>query len=566
MRVSESHIAELYDQLRTGTISRRAFVRRLTALGVAAPTIGALLASQPASGAAAPAPGGRPAAARAQSDPTTLLIASPETPPGLDTEYHSTRGSHETIPQVMDALVQFGKKDVDGILYSDFANLAPALAESWEIAPDGKGVTFKLRPGVMSHWGNELTAEDVHYSWQRGYELKSNRAFYYAFLKMTDPNSIQVVDKYTVRFVYNEPSSIAAVMHSNLYLTINDSKAIQANATADDPWATAWVAQNGAGYGPYYVEKWAPGQEIVFRAHEGYWQGPPPIKQVVYREVPSSANRFALVQTGAVDAAGWLLPNELIQLRGSPEVTVNNWRSNFLVAFTMSVTKPPFDNPQVRQALKWAMPYEEALASAFFGLAERSLSLVPSVFPDYAADYYPYTTDLAKAKQALADAGFPNGFATDLTYNAEVPWDEQLAILVQTNLKEIGVEVTLNKLPGGAYADKMWGKELTTYFFEDQPNVPAAEYALWAFANSQSRGDHSSYNNPQVDQFTNSALAELDPETRKQLNFQCQDVVCNDGPYAFLAFPPFSYAFRKNVTGARWFPAAHLRWDEITKS
>ena len=126
--------------------------------------------------------------------------------------------------------------------------------------------------------------------------------------------------------------------------------------------------------------------------------------------------------------------------------------------------------------------------------------------------------------------------------------------------------MTLNKLPGGPYADKMWGKELTTYFFEDQPNVPAAEYALWAFANSQSRGDHSSYSNLEVDQLTNTALAELDPEARQQMNFQCQDIVCNDGPYAFIAFPPFSYAFRKNVTGARWYPAAHLRWDEIEKS
>jgi peptide/nickel transport system substrate-binding protein len=544
-------IAELYEQFAAGAISRRTFVRRLSALGLSVPAIAALTSA--------------PSLA-AQSDPTTLLIASPETPPGLDTEYHSTRGSHETIPQVMDALVQFGKKEVDGIWYSDFDNLGPALAETWEIAPDGKAVTFHLRQGVISHWGNELTAEDVHFSWDRGYQLQSNRAFYYFFLKMTDPSSVQVVDKYTVRFVYNEPSSIAAVMHTNLYLTIHDSVAVKANATTDDPWATAWVAQNGGGFGPYYVEKWAPGQEIVFRAHEGYWQGAPTIKQVIYREVPSSANRFALVQTGAVDAAGWLLPNELIQLQSSPDVTVNAWRSNFLVALSMSVTKPPFDNPKVREALKWAVPYQDALDSAFFGLAEPAKSLVPSVFPDYTDQYYAYTTDLEKAKSVLTEAGFPDGFQTELTYNAEVPWDEQLAIMIQTNLAEIGVDVTLNKLPGGPYADKMWGKELTAYFFEDQPNVPAAEYALWAFANSQSRGDHTSYSNAQVDELTNGALATLDPETRKQMNFQCQDIVCNDGPYAFIAFPPFSYAFRKNVTGARWYPAAHLRWDEIEKA
>jgi peptide/nickel transport system substrate-binding protein len=166
----------------------------------------------------------------------------------------------------------------------------------------------------------------------------------------------------------------------------------------------------------------------------------------------------------------------------------------------------------------------------------------------------------------LTEAGYPDGFETELFYNAEIPWDQQLAILIQSNLQEIGVQVTLNQLPGGAYADQMWGGQLTTYIFQDQPNVPAAEYALWAFANSESRGNHASYNNPEVDDLTNRALAELDPEVRRELNFQAQDIVSNDGPYAFIAYPPFSYVFRSNVTGARWYPAAHLRWDEIQKS
>jgi peptide/nickel transport system substrate-binding protein len=369
-----------------------------------------------------------------------------------------------------------------------------------------------------------------------------------------------------VKFQYNEPSSIAASMHSNLYLAPLDSTAVLANATDDDPWGVNWVAQNGAGFGPYYVERWEAGQEVVFAAHEGYWNGAPSIKQVIYREVPNSANRFALIQTGAVDAAGWLLPNELMQLQANADVTVNNWRSNFLVALSMNTRIEPFDNPLVRDAFRWAVPYEDALSSAFFGLAEPARSLVPPVFPDYAGDYYTFTTDLDRAREVLAEAGYPDGFETELTYNAEIPWDEQLAILIQSNLQEIGVQVTLNQLPGGAYADQMWGGQLTTYIFQDQPNVPAAEYALWAFANSESRGNHAGYNNSEVDDLTNQALAELDPEVRRELNFRCQEIVSTDGPYAFIAYPPFSYAFRNNVTGARWYPAAHLRWDEIQKS
>lgn len=566
MSPHESLIAEWGDHLRAGKIGRRAFIQRLTALGLSTSAITAALAAQSAPAAAAPRPADRGLSPAGQDQATTLLIATSETPPGLDTEYYGSRASHEGIGQTMDALVNFGKKKgADGLWYSDFSNLQGALAESWDVAPDGKSVTFHLRKGVMSHWGNELTADDVFYSWNRGYQLKSNRAFYYFFMKIKDPSSIKALDKYTVRFEYEAPSSIAVVMHSNLYLTINDSKATKAHATASDPWARNWLATNAGGYGPYYVETWQPGQQVVFRAHEGYWGGAPAIKEVIVREVPNSANRLALIETGAVDIAQWLLPQELLQLKSNPNVSLANFRSNFHVIYEMNTLKPPFDNPKVREAFKWAFPYDDALTTIFLGTAERQRSLVPSVFPDNTEQYYTYETDLAKAKQALAAAGFPSGFKTELTYNSEINWDEQLAILAQTNLKKIGVDVTLNKLPGEQFFDTEWGKKLTTCFFEDQPNVPAAEYALWAFGNSQSRGDTTSWKNAQYDELTSGALAELDPAKRKTMNYQAQQMVAQDGPYVFIARPMYSLAMRPGITGARWFPAEYVRWDEMTK-
>ena len=442
----ESVVAGWTGKVLTGQIDRRSFMERLAALGLTGAAIGTLSSLIPD-------------VAQAAGDPTTLLIATSETPPGLDTEYNASRSSHEGIAQTMDALVQFDKKvGDDGLLYCDFDNLKGALAESWEIDPDGKAVTFHLRKGVMSHWGNELTADDVFYSWDRGYQLKSNRAFYYFFMKIKDPSSIKVLDKYTVKFQYEAPSSIAAVMHSNLYLTINDSKACKANATDADPWAKNWIAKNGGGFGPYYVDTWQPGQQVIFKAHEGYWRGAPTIKTVIVREVPNSANRLALIQTGAVDIAQWLLPNELAQLKQNPAVLLNGFRSNFQVIYSVNTKKQPFDNPKVREALKWAFPYDAVLKTVFMNTAEPCKSIVPSIFPDNNESYYTYTTDLDKAKKLLAEAGFPNGFDTELTYNTEISWDEQLAILTQTNLAKVGINATLTKLPGGQYFDQEWGE------------------------------------------------------------------------------------------------------------
>jgi peptide/nickel transport system substrate-binding protein len=550
----ESIIAEWTEKAASGQLDRRTFVKHLAAFGVGVPAVTALGA-------------GFSRQALAAGDPTTLLIATSETPPGLDTEYNASRSSHEGIAQTMDALVQFGKRlDADGQLYCDFDKLEGALAESWEISEDGKIVTFHLRQGVKSHWGNELTADDVYYSWDRGYQLKSNRAFYYFFMKMTDPQtSIKVVDKYTVQFVYNEPSSIAAVMHSNLYLTINDSVACKANATADDPWSKDWIAKNGGGFGPYYVDTWQPGQQVVFKSHEGYWRGAPAIKTVIVREVPNSANRLALIQTGAVDVAQWLLPNEIAQLKGNPDVQLAAFKTNFQVIYSMNTLKPPFDNPKVREAFKWAFPYDAVLSSVFMDTAEPCKSIVPSIFPDSNEGLYPYTTDLDKAKALLAEAGYPDGFETELTYNTEISWDEQLAILTQTNLAKIGVTATLNKLPGGQYFDQEWGKQLTTYFFEDQPNVPAAEYALWAFSNSKSRGNHTSFTTARLDELTDGALAELDPAKRREMNFEAQKILATEGAYIYIARPPYTLALNPAIKGARSYPAEHIRWDELTK-
>jgi len=566
MSAHESLIAELGDRLRSGKISRRAFVRRLTALGLATGAIAAALDAHAVPASAAPAPGARAVTASGQNESTTLLIATSETPPGLDTEYDASRSSHEGLGQTMDALVNFGKKKgADGLWYSDFSQLEGALAESWDVTPDQKTVTFHLRKGVMSHWGNELTANDVFYSWNRGYQLKSNRSFYYNFMKIKDPNSIKVLDKYTVRFEYEAPSSIAVVMHSNLYLTINDATAAKAHSTAADPWAKNWIATNADGFGPYYVDTWQPGQQVIFRAHEGYWGGAPAIKEVIVREEPNPANRLALIETGAVDVAEWLLPQELVQLKGNPNVQLALFRSNFQSTYEMNTLKPPFDNPKVREAFKYAFPYNDVLNTVFQGTAERMRSLVPSVFPDNTEEYYTYETDLAKAKQLLAEAGYPNGFKTELTYNTEIDWDESMAILTQTNLKKIGVDATLSKLPGGPFFNAEWGHQLTTCYFEDQPNVPAAEYALWAFGNTESRGDTTSWKNAQYDQLTTGALAEIDPVKRKAMNYQAQQIVAQDGPYVFIARPYYAWVMRPGITGARWYPAEYVRWNEITK-
>src|SRR5690606_708455 len=133
---------------------------------------------------------------------------------------------------------------------------------------------------------NELSAEDVKWKWDRGYALKGVGAFYYPILKIPDNNGIQVVDRYTVSFTAEAVSTIALVLHSNLYVSIPDSTEAKKHATPEDPWATQWMATNAPGFGAYKVESWEAGKQVVLSGNPNYWMGPPNLSQVIYREVP----------------------------------------------------------------------------------------------------------------------------------------------------------------------------------------------------------------------------------------------------------------------------------------
>ena len=116
--------------------------------------------------------------------------------------------------------------------------------------------------------------------------------------------------------------------------------------TADDPWASRWLSTNSASFAPYHVTKFTPGQEVVYQANPNYWQGPAKLERVIFREMPTSANRLASLQAGSVDVAEWLLPREFATLEKIPAVKVWKVFGNYIHRVEMNNTVPPFDQPE----------------------------------------------------------------------------------------------------------------------------------------------------------------------------------------------------------------------------
>ena len=203
---------------------------------------------------------------------------------------------------------------------------------------------FKLREGVMSNWGNELTAEDVKWTWDRKFGLAAIGGFYTKVSGLSRPEDVRVEGKYTISFNLDNPNPLILKIHPNLYNPIYDSTKCKEVATDDDPWAKGFIENDSAGFGPYKLESMAPRQQAVFAAREDYWQGKPAIDRVIFKEVPTSASRVQLLQGGAVDIAQYLQPLEIKGLKGVPNVEVETVPASFMIWIELNAKMAPFDN------------------------------------------------------------------------------------------------------------------------------------------------------------------------------------------------------------------------------
>ena len=520
--------------------------------------IGALMVAAPWGGQAA----------WAQSPQETLIVAGPRTPESLDQEYPPTEAVHELRRNVNERLLAYEmKKAEDGISYEDFSKITGALAERWEVAPDFKSITFHLRPGVVSGAGHPLDADDVMWSFERGWNLKSNFHWYMTqILKIEDFDAaFTKVDDMTVRVSIPNASPLLEKLWINSDLGILDSDTMKEHLTPEDPWGQRWLATNSASFGPYKVTKYSPGQEIIYEANTDYYRGAPKLKKVIFREMPTSANRLAALQAGAVDVAEYLSPRELSMLGQMPGVTVNKVFGNFIHRVEMQNETPPFDNPKVRLALNYLVPRDEIAKAVYFDTARPTKSPISEIYPAFTDEYYNFSNDLEKAKALLAEAGLPDGFKTELGYRTGDQLEEELAVILKTAFAKAGVDVTLSKLPASTLVERYTKGQIPMYFFRDMAIVPDAAYVANLWLNSNSLIDYSRFHSDEVNALINSALTSTDEDKRRADMKRVQQITMENAPWVFLFNPGYQLATRQNVKGYSWYTPNGNAWFDFHK-
>jgi peptide/nickel transport system substrate-binding protein len=542
------------------------------------PTRRQFLQTTAAAGGAAMVPSlGGMGQALAQGAANTLVIAAPATPQGLDIEFDVSLGSIDSLGALYEYMLAYDKiedPNAPGVLREDTSvhtdkpnNLAlrGRLAEKWEMTPDGRKATFKLREGVVSNWGNRFTAKDVKWTWDRKFNLKGQGLFQTAVLGLKSPDQIKVEGDYVVSFNLDQPNPLLLKQQCNLANPIYDAtKCAQVGGT-DDPWAVNFLKNDSAGFGPYRLSQLVRGQQAVFEARDDYWDEKPFMKRVIMREVPQSSSRFSLLQGGAVDIAQFLQPRELEALKKQQNVAVDAVDSSYMIWLELNAKIAPFDNVEVRRAVNLAIPREEIIRTIYYGYADQQKAPMPYIYPMADESFFTYGYDVAKAKQLLEKAGATK-LATTLSYNAGDPTQEPIALLIQTSLRQIGIEVTLEKLPAGVFYENVTKRAKPMIFYLDSPWTPDPGYSTYLYFNSKSYVNYSNYNNPTVDQMITDGLATLDDNVRKEKYTEVQKTLMEQAPWGFIAYPQYTLARKASLKGFTYYTSNNLRFQDFSRA
>ncbi len=510
----------------------------------------------------------------AQSRQETLLLISEGGPNNLDVQgLGANRPAYEVAWNCYDRLVTYALKTLpDGSKSYDQTKIAPELAESWDV--DAKGITFHLRKDATFHDGTPVKAADVKWSFDRAVSVGGFPTSQMAAGSLIKPEQFTAVDDYTFRVDFARPDALTLPDIAVVVPAIYNSALVKKNATEKDPWGMEYTKNSTAGGGAFTVEKWTAGTEVIYLRNDSWKSGPlPQLKRVIWRMVPSTGNRRALIERGDADVSFDLPTKDFAELKAKGQVAVASTPiSNGMWCIELNVTKPPFDNIKVRQAVAYAMPYQKIMDAVLFGEAKPLFGAASNVSDDMT---WPrataYNTDIAKAKALLAEAGMADGFETKIYLDiGQATIGEPTAVLVQESLAAIGIRSTIEKVPGSNWRGEMLKKSMPFMinFFSGWLDYP--EYFFFFTYHGQNAVFNTmSYQNPALDKYIDAARAAAAGGDKPAYASAVKAMIAlayDEAPRIPLFQPYLSVAMQKSISGYSYWFHRQLDYRSLAKA
>ncbi len=430
----------------------------------------------------------------------------------------------------------------------------PILATDYTASDDGMRWTFKIRKGVKFHDGSAVNAQAVKYSIERTMKLGKGAAYIW------DPvDKIVVLDDHTVRFDLKYPAPIDLISSCTYSAFIVSPTSVKANA--DD-----WLSKgNEAGSGPYQIKRFKMGDEVVLSAFKDYWQGwkANQFEIVVIKRVSETTSRRQLIEKGDADITFALPAEDIEALKTSSnvQVTVSQSFQNMFLFF--NTVKKPLDNKLVRQALSYAFPYDDVVKYAFGGYATKSRGPIPVGLWGHGKELKQYSYDLNKARQFLAQAGYPDGgLKLLLTYLSGDESEKKTVELFKSELAKLNVDLEIRGMPWGSQWEVAKNNKAETrqdiflmYWWPDYISPYSWLYPLFR-SQKETLFNVSYYASENFDKAIDEANAtsSVDREKATRMFVDAQKTIIEDAPAIFALDTQTVWVTNKSFKGFRYNP------------
>lgn len=398
--------------------------------------------------------------------------------------------------------------------------IVPKLAEYEQV--DDVTYLFKLKQGVHFHNGEELKASDVVFTFRRGMET-ALLAFIYGTV-----DTVEAVDDYTVKVVLTAPSAPFLAAMTAVASSIVNEKAV---TEAGDSYG-----MNPVGTGPYKFVSWEQGVAVTLERYEDYWGEKPVYRQVVVRPIPEATNRTIELESGNVDIALDIPVTDLSRVEAADNLKLLRQVSNSIRYLGFNCEAAPFDDVRVRQAFAYAIDVA-ALTKAVNGdTCEVANAPFSSNIMYYKEDANAHELDLEKAKSLLAEAGYGDGMEVTILTDERKEYMD-IATIVQSQLKELNVDVKIEVLEWATYLSRVYAGECQMYIIGWACQTPDPDTVVYSTFHSSMKGNGgnmSFYDSPEADRLLELGRTTSDDAEREKIYYELQDLLINDRPWIYL--------------------------------
>ncbi len=436
----------------------------------------------------------------------------------------------------------------------DGTEIVPCLAKDWTLSEDGLTYTFNLLQNIKLADGTDVTIDDWKFTFERA---KAGTEGSWAFAA-ADIESVSSPAENVLEVKLSQPN---AAMLSNFS---NFNMCVQSKAYFDK---NGYDNNAPMGTGPYYVTKWAKEEEVVFEKNPNYHvPDEPKTNKLTVKIVPDDESRVMQLQAGEVDIICDVPFSSMQVLDATSGIKTSSLPSMSNRYLVFNVRDEILGNDKVREALKYGTNKQEIVDMVLYGHGEPAVSFMPKGGLFYNDKITPVEYDVEKAKQLLADAGYPDGFELEFFVRSGNAVFEQIATIVKDQWSKLGINVTLTTLETATLLDLQYAGKfqvLVGSWTDDIPDpVSLSEYI---FSYESSEGFTSGYHNEEAEKLFNDSQLQLDQNEREQSYFKLQEIFYDDAPLINLYHQNLCCAMKDNIDGFVQIPLGKYRFNNIVK-